>query len=312
MRIFHISVGLAMMALGSCSKEIGLAPLSFDVKADSTSYTAGSRATFLFSGKPDNITFYPGVPGRRFEFKDRTEAAGTAQLQFRTALNSGAQPNTLALMVSTDFPGGVTSTTPPSIITGANWTDITARATWATSSTVAPSGIVDLSDFVAAGKPVYIAFKYAAAAGSIQNRWTITNLSLRNVLADGTSYVLDTLPALVIVNNYGVGANMPGWANATIANTYRWTLSAANMVIAGATTAAAATAPAEAWAITGPINLKQVTPDAGIILQTMANVTPSFPYTYTTRGNYKAVFVGSSANRDQQQSVERSLTISVQ
>lgn len=312
MRIFHISVGLAMMLLGSCSKEIGLETLSFDVKADSTSYKAGSKATFLFSGKPDNITFYPGVPGRRFEFRDRTEAAGTAQLQFRTALNAGTQTNTLALMVSTDFPGGVTASSPSSIVTGATWTDITARATWASSSTVTPSGMVDLSDFAAAGKPVYIAFKYSAAAGSIQNRWTITNLSLRNVLADGTSYVLDTLPAILIVNNYGVGSNMPGWANSTHANTYRWTLSATNMVIAGATAAAAATAPAEAWAITGPVNLKNVTPDAGIIVQTMANITPSFPYTYTSPGNYNAVFVGSNANRDQQQSVEKSLPISVQ
>lgn len=312
MRIFHISVALAMITLGSCSKEISLDTLSFEVQADSASYKAGSRATFLFSGKPDNITFYPGIPGRRYEFRDRTEAAGAAQLQFRTALNAGTQANTLALMVSTDFPGGLTATSDPSIVTGATWTNITSRATWASTSTATPSGVVDLSDFAAAGKPVYIAFRYTAAAGSIQNRWTITNLSLRNVLADGTSYVLDTLPAILVVNNYGVGSNMPLWANSTVANTYRWTLSATSMVIAGASTAAAATAPAEAWAITGPINLKKVTPDAGIIVQTMANAVGSFSYAYATPGNYQAVFVGSNVNRDKQQSVERQLTISVQ
>jgi hypothetical protein len=131
-------------------------------------------------------------------------------------------------------------------------------------------------------------------------------------LADGTSYVLDTLPAILVVNNYGVNSNMPLWANSTVANTYRWTLSASNMVIAGASTAAAATAPAEAWAITGPINLKKVTPDAGIIVQTMANAVSSFSYAYATPGTYQAVFVGSNANRDKQQSVERQLTISVQ
>jgi Domain of unknown function (DUF5017) len=312
MRIIHISVALALITLASCSKQISLEPLSFDVKADSASYVAGSRATFLFSGKPDNITFYPGVPGRRFEFRDRTEAAGIAELRFNTTLNSGVQPNTLALMVSTDFPGGLTASSNPSLITGATWTDISARATWAGSSAITASGTVNLSDFAAAGKPVYIAFKYTAAAGSIQNRWTITNLSMRNALADGTSYVLDTLPVILMVNNYGVASNMPGWAAGTVANTYRWTLSATNMVIAGATTAAAATAPAEAWAITGPVNLKKVTPDAGITVQTMANMAGSFSYSYASPGNYQAVFVGSNANVDQQQSVERQLTINVQ
>lgn len=312
MRTLYISVAFGMIALASCNKQISLDKLSFDVTADSASYKPGSKATFTFSGKADNITFYPGVVGRRYEFRERTEAAGAAQLQFRTALNAGTQPNTLALMISTDFPGGVTATSSPSIVTGATWTDITSRATWATSATVVPSGVVDLSDYATAGKPVYIAFKYSAAAGAIQNRWTITNLSLRNVLTDGTSYVLDTLPALLIVNNYGVGSNMPGWANATVNNTFRWTLSTSSMVIAGATTAAAATAPAEAWAITGPINLKKVTPDAGITVQTMANLNGPYAYTYSAPGNYQAVFVASNANRDLRTAVEKQLTIPVQ
>jgi hypothetical protein len=135
---------------------------------------------------------------------------------------------------------------------------------------------------------------------------------MRNVLADGTSYILDTLPVILMASNYGVSSNMPGWAAGTVANTYRWTLTATNMAIAGATTAAAATAPAEAWAITGPVNLKKVTPDAGITVQTMANMTGSFTYTYAIPGNYQAVFVGSNANVDQQKSVERPLTINVQ
>jgi len=312
MRIIHISVALTLITLASCSKQISLEPLSFDVKADSASYKAGSKATFIFSGKPDNITFFFPGSNRRFEFRDRTEAAGTPLLQFNTALNSGVQPNTLALMVSTDFPGGLTASSNPSLITGATWTNISNRATLANSATVTPSGMVDLSDFATAGKPVYIAFKYSAAAGSIQNRWTITNLSLRNVLADGTSYIQDTMPSIVIINNYGIGSNMPGWASGTVANTFRWTLSASSMAISGASTAAAATAPSEAWAITGPVNLKKVVPDAGITVQTMANVTGSFTYTYAIPGNYQAVFVGSNANRDKQQSVERQLTINVQ
>src|SRR5690349_15751514 len=99
MRIQHIAAGLALCTLASCSKQISINPLSFDVKADSASYNAASLTTFSFSGKPNNISFFSGEIGKRFEFKDRVTADGTPQLKFSSALNAGAQPNSLALMV---------------------------------------------------------------------------------------------------------------------------------------------------------------------------------------------------------------------
>lgn len=302
---------LGGIMLASCSKKLELRPLTFDVSTDSAAYTAGNVTTFGFSGKPDNITFFSGEAGRNYEFRERTSAAGIPQLKFVTALNSGVQPNSLSLMISTGFGGGITNTSDPAAITAATWTDISSRAAWATNGTAVASGTVDLSDFAATGKPVYIAFKYSAAQGSVQNKWTITGFSLRNVLNDGTSYVIDTLPTFATVTNYGSTGNVPGWATKAVANTYRWTLSATNLVIAGAASAAAATDPAEAWAITGPVDLRKVTPDAGTVVKTLANAVPSFGYTYAKAGTYNAVFVAGNANADGQRSGVRTLTINV-
>jgi hypothetical protein len=292
MRINHIVAIAGLLFLASCSKEIKLETVSFNVVADSASYNPGSKTTFNFSGKPNYISFYSGEPGQRFEFKDRETAAGIPLLNFTSQLNAGTQANTLKLMITSDLNGIIDSAS----IVNAPWTDISSRAIWATNATALGSGNVDLSDFAAANKPVYIAFKYNAAAGSIQNRWTLTKFSLRNSLSDGTSYLIDSVPTITTAINYGNTSNLPVWVGQKTAGTTTVFDVKATMIVAGATTAANATSAVEAWFVTGPVNLKKVTPDAGVPVQTIVSYVPSFTYTYAKSGTYDAVFVASNQN----------------
>ncbi len=308
MRINHIMAALFFVGLVSCEK-MDIKPLAFDVVSDSANYTlktSGAVATFRFSGKPDNISFFSGEVGRRYMFKDRDTATGTPILRFATAKNAGVQPNSLNLFISSDFSGDTTA------INSATWTNISNRATWASaiSNTAVPSGAVNLSDY--AGKPVYIAFRYNAAAGSIQNKWTITSFSLRNELADGTAYTIDSLPTFSSVNNYGNTSTVPAWVAKTTLSASKWALAAANLTFTGAASAVLATDSVEAWAITGPINLKKVTPDAGVSIQSMSNYLPFYTYTYLKAGNYEPVFVASNANVNKQNSVAKKLAITIQ
>ena len=312
MRINYIVFLIALVCFVSCSKEIKLDDLSFNVTADSLSYKPGSKASFAFEGKPNVITFYSGELGKQYEFRNRDSAEGIPQLRFSTQRNTGVQPNSLSLMISSDFAGGITSSSDPAAIAAATWTDISNRAAWASGTTVVPSGVVDLTDFAAAGKPVYIAFKYKAVLGSIQNKWTITSFSLRNVLSDGSQFILDTLPTVTTATNYGATSNMPGWGAKTVTNNYNWSLTATNLVITGASTVATATADAEAWVITGPIKLRKVTPAIGTVVQSVANYIPSFTYTYAKPGNYEPVFVASNANVNKQSSVAKTLAVTIQ
>lgn len=307
MRINYFIVLASLFLLQSCSKDLKLDEVSFNVTADSTSYNLGSKTTFNFTGKPDFISFYSGEIGQRYEFKDRDTANGTPLLSFTSQINTGTQPNTLKLMISSNLNGTVDSTS----ISNASWTDISDRALFATNTTARVSGTINLSDFAALNKPVYIAFKYNAAAGAIQNRWTLTRFSLRNFLSDGTSYVIDSVPTVTAATNYGNATNLPLWVGQRTAGTTSVLDVRATMIVAGATTAAAATSAVEAWIVTGPVNLKAVTPDAGIVIQNIASSVPFTTYTYSKSGTFEAVFVGSNINVNKESSVPRKLTVTI-
>jgi hypothetical protein len=307
MRINSIILLASLFVLQSCTKELQLEEVSFDVVADSTSYNLGSKTTFTFSGKPEFINFYSGEIGKRFEFKDRDTANGTPVLRFNSQMNNGTQPNTLKLMITSVLNGLIDS----SSIVNTAWTDISSRAVWATNATATSSGNINLSDFAALNKPVYIAFKYNAAAGSIQNRWTLTGFSLRNILSDGTSYVIDSVPTVTAAVNYGNATNLPVWMGQRTAGTPSVLDVRATMIVAGASTAAAATSAVEAWIVTGPVNLKKVTPDAGVPIQTISNYVPFTTYTYTKSGTYNAVFVGSNINVNKQSEASRKLAVTI-
>lgn len=319
MKLRYISVVVLGLMAASCSKELNVKDVNFNAvavaagtgtAADSFSLAKGGVA-FNFSGNPDYITFYSGEIGHRYEFRNRTNAAGVPKLQFSSALNT-AGAGTVSLMLSSDFKGlinkvsyGVSALDTGATmanITKATWTDITSRAAWATSATALPSGSIDLSEFVKIG-PVYIAFRYQAPSGGIQKKWTITGLSVTNVLAnEGATYVVANLNnATTSFNNYGNASYSPGWApvfDSTVnANKYAWVFtSASSLVITGATTAAAATANADAWVVMGPVDLTKVTPDNGVGIKTLGGTSmTNYPYAYGA-GLYNAVFVGANGN----------------
>ena len=307
MRINYIIVLASMFLLQACSKDLQLEEVSFNVTADSASYNLGSITTFNFTGKPDFISFYSGEIGKRYAFKDRDTANGIPLLSFTSQMNNGTQLNTLKLMISSDLNGVIDS----SSIVNASWTDISNRAVWATNTTTTGSGNINLSDFAALNKPVYIAFKYNAAAGAIQNRWTLTRFSLRNFLSDGTSYVIDSVPTVTAATNYGNATNLPGWVGQRTAGTTSVLDVRATTIVAGATSAAAATSAVEAWIVTGPVNLKNVTPDAGVSIQTISSFVPFTEYTYSQTGTFEAVFVGSNINVNKESSVPRKLAVTI-
>ncbi len=81
----------------------------------------------------------------------------------------GFEGNDLQLFYSTDF--DPSSMSQPS---DASWTEITDKATWATSQETTESGNIELNNLTA---PVRFAFKYTCTAEK-SARWTITNLSI--------------------------------------------------------------------------------------------------------------------------------------
>jgi len=299
--IYILIPGLA--AISACQRKLEVDSLgNFSVTADSAAYHAGGNATFTFSGSPNTITFYSGEPGHIYDLRNRVSEAGKATLQFSSALNAGVQTGSLALMASTDFKGVAVGDTATTIanIKAAKWTDITSRAKLAANATTTASGAIDLTDM--AGTSVYLAFKYLGQAGSIQNKWTITGLTITNTLKDGSVYTIANLLAnnSPITSNFGgVPTYSPGWVAYPVNNTFTWVVSAGtSLVITGASTAALATADSEAWTIMGPVDLTKVTPDVGVAIKGITLPLPSYTYVYGKAGMYKATFIAGNATRD--------------
>lgn len=326
----YIMVTAIAFSFASCSKEIEVKSLNFDVTVSKTNgavsntYTTSDSLNFAFKGNPDVITFYSGEINRQYINKDRTVADGTPILQFTSLRATGTQANSLALMVSSDFKGIALkpgSTIRDTAVTNANiavaqWSDITGQAALSTGAATA-SGDINLSSFADSGKPVYIAFKYTATAGSTQNKWTITLLTLTNKLADGSIYTIGNLGAPnTEIKNYGAITYSPGWwvsyDEAKNANKYPWVFTAGtSLVITGAATVGAATAPAEAWAIMGPINLKKVSPDLGVGLKAISAKLENYPYKYPSVTLSEPTFVASNNVVNSSATVVKPLSIKV-
>lgn len=271
--------------------------LSFDVTAAKTALVAGDTAKFNFSGNPYMITFYSGEVGSRYEMRNRTtDTSSDLRLKFSTATTT-ATNGTLSLLISNNFNGAVNAAN----IAAASWTDITSRAVLATGTTTVASGTISLADFARQGKPVYVAFRYTAAAGAIQRKWTITGLTLDHVLPDKT-YTIANMTATT---------PSPGWLATDVKNAaVNWT---AALVITGSTTAAAAV-ETEDWMIAGPIDLSRVLPDTGTPIKTIIEGMNKFPfnYRYTTAGSYNAVFVATNANKDASETIIKKIPVVVQ
>lgn len=281
----------------ACNKKLDLNSLNFDASAQKTTIAASEPAVFTFTGNPDYITFYSGEPGMRYEYRNRTSDTSTnVQLTFSTA-TTNATNGTLSLLVSTDFNGLFDAEN----IRLASWTDITSRATLATGTATVASRTISLADFAAMRKPVYLAFRYSAAAGAAQRKWTITGLTLNHVLPDRTH----------TIGNMTANAPSPGWRSVDVKNaSVNWTPS---LVITG-TTAAASAAETEDWMIMGPVDLSRVLPDAGVAIKTIAEGMNKFPYVYkySAPGNYNAVFEAGNVNADASQSTVKTVSITVQ
>lgn len=284
----------ALPAITACTKKAVPDPV-FAVTTDSASHKLGDTTWFYFKGNPYNLTFYSGEHGHEYRFRNRTNAAGTPQLQFTSYRQNGNAADTLQLLISSDFSALYDSAD----IRKATWTDITSMAKLSTGANNTASGIVDLSAFVRDSLPVYLAFRYVGTThAAVQTTWTIAALTINNILADSS-------------NTFSVGTIADGaWASINMDNpAVKWTVSATSLVVKGA----AANSPVtEDWVISRALVLNRALPDVGVSLKNIsANQLLSYPYIYKTAGTYTATFVGANTTVYDSKSNAISLTTQI-
>lgn len=291
----YILLGVvAALSLAACTSEV-IDVADFDIKTEKTTYKVGEPVVFTFVGNPDLISFYSGENGRRYEFRNRTQATGgKPTLSFQSFRQSGNQDNTIELLASTDFSGTYDSTN----IRKATWTNLTGRAVLSTGADNTNSGAIDLSTVVAGNKPIYVAFRYnnPRNATAAQRTWTIKTVNLNNVLPDGSSYNL-------------YNSATAGWVAVDVKNpANQWALSASQVQITGG----AANAPDnEDWVIARPIDPMLVIPDVAVALKNITTYQASHSYTFTTAGTYTVTFVGANETSFGRKEVVRQVTLTI-
>ncbi|WP_315816139.1 DUF5017 domain-containing protein [Paraflavitalea speifideaquila] len=237
----------------ACRKD-GVNRPDFDVSVENLTFHVGDTVMFTFSGNPDFLTFYPGIAGYRYDFKDRVKAAGKPILTFTSyAQKIGTQQPSLQLLASTDLNGNYT----PAGIAAATWTNLTNRAVFSSGTDNTPSGDIDLSDIGNVDKNIYLAFKKHDDSSSTLKPWAWTirsfNINLTTT-EDSQVYPVTTLSA-------------SGWLAIDVRNpVYKWTVSGTALTIDGGTID---TPENEDWVITNPLNLYAVKRDVGISLKTL-------------------------------------------
>jgi hypothetical protein len=269
--IFAIST--LLVVLSGCAKDKVEKP-EFEVKTAALTYKVGEEIKFNFSGNPDNITFFSGEDGKKYEFRNRTSLPGKLQVQFTSLVDRGLRQN-LSLLVTSDITGAINATT----VSAAKWTDVSSRAVFSTGADNTPSGAIDLSDFSDLGKPISVAFKYTDVKTTAQqNRWVIRTFNANSVR--GTSVT----PLAVMADAGWVGINYKNLAAV-------WTITSAQLLMYGG---AVGSDDNEDWVVSKQLDPNFIKSDVGFVVKNISTQTSDFTYKYDKAGVYKVSFLVSN------------------
>lgn len=313
MKLIYISIIFCLsIFLASCTREEEVNTPDFEVtsyevtSAIDTSGNPVKQATFNFSGDASLISFYSGVLGSAYEYREGRilDVSGLLSSFTSTLASTGSQENQLSVLVSTDFSGIYDIPN----IRAAKWTNITNRYTLNVrgASGSLPSGTIDISDLLVEGKPLYYAFYYICEPQALNggnSTWRIRDFSLQSSTDLGvTSLATQTTADWHLLSD---GAILDPGRGAVIESNgaVRLTGNHLNKEV-----------KTESWAISKGFTLNKVDlgPDRPIAVKSAINPRlSSYSFNYTTPGKYKAVFVASNASYEGQASVVREIEVTV-
>lgn len=172
------------LVISACSKKLGeLEGPTLEVKVEKTTFKVDEPVVFTFSGEQTNVSFYSGEVYNDYAFKDgRTvDLAGQgATLDFFSQLaGTGTQTGQVSIWLSNNYNGGNDLAS----VKAAAWTEVTGSFTLATAATNVASGKLDVSSWLADGKPLFIGFKYITkpqAVNGLARLWWIQSLAVRS------------------------------------------------------------------------------------------------------------------------------------
>ncbi len=289
-------IALFSIFLVSCKKRYELDTLDdFSIEWEQKDYKVGEPIRFLINGKPENLVFWSGENGHKYEFRERTAVEGnTVLLNFRSfAANGPVDQSTLKLLISTDFNGRYDSAN----VRSATWEDITDKAVLSSGQDQTESGSIDLSTFASGSKNMAIALRYKTAVVkpvTAQNRWIIRSFDLKSINQQGEETIL---------------ANMAnaGWASFSFSGpATNWSISSSQLLCVRNETDLD-----DDWVVTKQFSPNKVAPDKGAVIKNISENTNEYVKVYDQPGVYKIAFVATNANVKNEASVVKEIELSI-
>jgi hypothetical protein len=301
MKLKYLFYMILPVVLVSCDSSLDVeAEPEFTVNTDKNTYKVGEEIAFNFTGNPGILTFYSGLPGNDYNFKEgRVVTLNDLKLSFTSSVNFGTQPNQLSVLVSTNFSGQYNIDE----IKAASWTDITDRFTLATSGTYLSSGIADITDLRVSGKPLYFVLKYIFTPGAGAGRtWAIRSFNLQSNTSNGLETLADQTNA-----NFGLYYFGPKETSGRSSITSTTITLRAN--------ASSNTELTEDWCISKAIDVsdRDLGPDRPEKIKGYSEPRPtSFNFSYPTPGTYDVYFTGINATKKETRTLVKSIKLTIE
>ncbi|SDK66010.1 protein of unknown function [Pedobacter sp. ok626] len=288
---------VVLFSLASCQKTYELAtPDDFSVELEKSSYKVGEPVRFIINGKPENIVFWSGEAGRKYEFRKRTVVEGNAiSLNFKTFAQflMPVDQSVIKLYVSTNFSGIYDATN----VRAATWEDITDKAVLSSGVDQTPSGNISLNTFAERNKNMALALVYKTTVikpETQQNRWVVRSFDLKSTNQQGEETVLATMATA-------------GWTAFNFSGpATNWSITSAQLL-----TVRNSTDLDDDWVITKQFNPNSILPDLGEPIKNISQNLKDYTRVYTKAGVYKVSFVATNANLEQSITVVKEIELTI-
>lgn len=286
-----------LFSLASCQKTYELAtPDDFSVELEKSSYKVGEPVRFIINGKPENIVFWSGEAGRKYEFRKRTVVEGNAiSLNFKTFAQFllPVDQSVIKLYVSTNFSGIYDATN----VRAATWEDITDKAVLSSGVDQTPSGNISLNTFAERNKNMALALVYKTTVikpEAQQNRWVVRSFDLKSTNQQGEETVLATMATA-------------GWTAFNFSGpATNWSITSAQLL-----TVRNSTDLDDDWVVTKQFNPNSILPDVGEPIKNISQNLKDYTRVYTKAGVYKVSFVATNANLEQSITVVKEIELTI-
>ena len=281
---------MAVVLMFSCKKRDAVKSPDFEVTTEKSTYKVGEAVRFTFTGEPDNIVFWSGLPGRKYEYRNRTAEVGSKLFIYFNSFQQFFVHNNMNVLVSNNFNGIYD----PTNVNAATWTDISSRCVLSSGADQTPSGRIDLSEFAAGNKDVTVAFRYYTTQLRAQSRWVIRTFNAEKQSADGVVTPLATLATA-------------GWRDVSFLNPAAvWSINTVQLLCIGSTTTLD-----DDWVFTKKFNPSLATPDKGEAIKNTTINLNAYRTSYSTPGTYKLTFVATNASYQNQESIIKEITLTI-